>query len=463
MDKLKIHLKKKKICIPQVVDLFSGCGGLSYGFQLEGFKIHSGVEIDQQACSTASYNLHWKNDEDKEHLNKDITQVNASHLGISGGKRVVTIGGPPCQAYSRIGRPKLRSLGKHRYGLNDDRAFLYREFIRLAVEVNSCAIVMENVPESVNFLGMNIPQNVCEKLEDHGYHAIWTILNSADFGVPQTRERVFVIAQKKKYGEIKYMPVPTHRGNVETYSNVPDLNKFKHIINFRAPLEPTDDLPGWITTAEALSDLPALFPNAVAPYKVNRMNTRMPYQSPPLNDYQKGMRKQSNNRFRDSVDGNCFRRTLRDFRIFERMKPGDDYRHAHKIAIQLFKDACKYHKVSVNDKKAYESLKKEFVPPYDTSKFHSKWKRLDGERPSHTLVAHLGTDTYSHIHPWEPRGISVREAARLQAFPDNFIFNVPMGSAFRQIGNAVPPKLSQAIAKAMINNLQHTCKEFNVL
>ena len=96
----------------------------------------------------------------------------------------------------------------------------------------------------------------------------------------------------------------------------------------------------------------------------------------------------------------------------------------------------------------YEKLYKKTVPVYDTDKFEGKWKRLDGSRPSHTLVAHLSKDTYSHIHPWEPRGISVREAARIQSFPDDFLFNCSMGEAYRQIGNAVPPLLAYGIAKA---------------
>ena len=89
------------------------------------------------------------------------------------------------------------------------------------------------------------------------------------------------------------------------------------------------------------------------------------------------------------------------------------------------------------------------MPPYSREKFLSKWKKLDRNKPSHTLVAHLSVDTYSHIHPWEPRGISVREAARLQSFPDDFIFPCSMGDAFKQIGNSVPPLMAEKIGKAI--------------
>lgn len=445
--------QKKMLHLPQVVDLFSGCGGLSYGFYMEGFDTFSGVEIDQQACQTISYNLHWKNGVDKEHINKDISDVAVEDLELLAKTPVITIGGPPCQAYSRIGRPKLKSLGEDRYGLNDKRAFLYTEFIRLALEVDSQAIVMENVPESVDFLGMNIPQIVCNSLERNGYNAIWTILNSADFGVPQTRERVFVIAIKKDFGKIEYLPEPTNRSPERRSEYKHRYQKFMQIENFRVPIFPEEELPEWIDVKNALSDLPALFLDTKTPYTFNKMQTKMPYQSPPLNDYQRKMRRMANNQYKDNVDGNSFRNTARDFRIFERMKPGDDYSRAHEIAMELFREACEFHKVNVNNADAYEKLKKKYVPPYDTTKFLSKWKKLDPDKPSHTLVAHLGTDTYSHIHPWEPRGISVREAARLQSFPDDFVFNVPMGAAFTQIGNAVPPLLSNAVAKSVLKNL----------
>lgn len=212
-------------------------------------------------------------------------------------------------------------------------------------------------------------------------------------------------------------------------------------------------MPEWINVREALSDLPALFLDANFPYSVNKMTTKMPYQSPPVNDYQKKMRYKHVNQYTENVEGNSFRKTVRDFRIFERMQPGDNYKKAHEIALLIFKEACEFNNISINDKEAYDKLKKEYVPPYDTTKFLSKWKRLNPDKQSHTLVAHLGTDTYSHIHPWEPRGISVREAARLQSFPDEFVFNVPMGAAFTQIGNAVPPLLAQGVAKVILKNL----------
>ena len=441
---------------PYIVDLFSGCGGLAYGFLMEGLKISSGLELDANAWKTASYNLHWKFGSTENHKNNDIKEITADELIQNPNKPVITIGGPPCQAYSIAGRAKLQSLGKDRFGLNDDRAFLYKEFLRLSLDLDSEAIVMENVPESVDFLGMNIPQIVCDELEKNGYNATWTILNSADYGVPQTRRRVFVMAIKKEYGDIIFLPEPTH-SNLFEYSEEQQLaryQKFTKMKNFSLPKVGSLILPTWVTVKEALSDLPVLFPTSCSKFPKIKMETKYPYKSPPLNDFQREMRTTKDNSILHTIDANSFRRTTRDFKIFEKMNYGDNYLDAHKTALELFNDACIANNINkINNPIEFEELKKEYVPPYDTTKFHTKWRKLDPKIPSHTLVAHLGTDTYSHINPFEPRGISVREAARLQSFPDDFVFNVPMGSAFTQIGNAVPPLLSKAVAKAIVKNL----------
>lgn len=443
---------------PEIIDLFSGCGGLSYGFLEAGFNIASGMEMDKSASVTASYNLHWKQGRDREHFCMDITKNSASVFSDYIQGDVIVIGGPPCQAYSRLGKAKLKSLGEDRSPKNDARGSLYEDFLRYVLDLNAVGVVMENVPESVNYNGVNVPQAVCEILEKNGYEAIWTILNAADYGVPQVRERVFVMAVKKENGRVIQLPNPTHKRYNDTLKTQNDLRlkTFSTFDNFRLPnkVDEKVNLPYWVTVGEALSDLPVLFPNSESPYVLYKPNIKLEYSSSPKNEYQLMMRK-SRKCVLESVSGHGFRKTARDFGIFEKMKYGDDYRDAVLIAEKLFKEACRKYKVTeTSDPVLYKKLKKQIIPPYDTSKFYSKWKRLDAYKPSHTLVAHLSTDTYSHIHPWEPRGISVREAARLQSFPDDFLFSCPMGEAFRQIGNAVPPLLSKAIAESLIKTLE---------
>ena len=186
------------MALPEVIDLFSGCGGLALGFQKSGFRITHGIELIPSATKTAAYNLDWRFGKKSKHICGDITKLDSSIFKNSIGKNgCIVIGGPPCQAYSRVGKGKLRSLGEEIINTKDARGYLYQDFLRFALELDAKAVVMENVPESTNFGGENIPNKICRILEKSGYNAIWTILNSADYGVPQIRERVFVIALKK--------------------------------------------------------------------------------------------------------------------------------------------------------------------------------------------------------------------------------------------------------------------------
>ncbi|KMJ57335.1 modification methylase [Bacillus sp. LL01] len=437
--------------LPVIIDLFSGCGGLGFGFKSAGFEIAHGMDIWDSASRTASFNLYSAFGEEGKHDCGDITQLNPEVFSTSiGEKGCIVIGGPPCQAYSQIGKAKLRSLGGAH--TSDSRGYLFKDFIRIGLELDARAIVMENVPEAVNYGGLNVPQFVCDTLEEKGYHAKWTILNAADYGVPQVRERVFVIAVKKSEADGIVLPFPTHKSPDNRLT--PGQSRFKNFEqfpNFIYPNETSCDLPKWVTVEDALSDLPSLFPSYKSKYVLYEPLNYKPYETEIQNDYQQLMRTWNGYELKN-VTNLGFRKTIRDFPIFDRMKPGDDYRAASIIAERLLEEACRALAINSNsDSEAYEKLRKSIVPPYDREKFFSKWKKLDPLKPSHTLVAHLSVDTYSHLHPCEPRGISVREAARLQSFPDAFKFQCPMSDAFKQIGNAVPPLLSKAIAEALSN------------
>lgn len=447
-----MKLLKINDSLPVVIDLFSGCGGLAFGFRSAGFRIGGGIDIDEVATATASYNLSWRFGEEGCHFSRDITQIEASLFHrVTGGKNgVIVIGGPPCQAYSLIGKGKLNSLGKERNYLNDSRGRLYLDFLRIALELDARAIVMENVPEAMNYGNQNIPEEVCRILEDNGYNAKWSILNAADYGVPQLRERMFVIAIRKTEGFEPVFPAPSHRspdGKLGIYQQ--RINSLLSNKYFVPPLEPDRNALPWVTVAEALSDLPVLFPTSSSKYRLYEPNVMLNYVSEPKNDYQLLMRTWTGQKL-SRVTGHGFRRTPRDYPIFERMKPDDNYVVASEIAEKLFLEACEKEGITIDKQpERYYALRKKMVPPYNREKFRDKWKRLNPDKPSHTLVAHLSVDTYSHIHPWEPRGISVREAARLQSFPDDFLFQCSMGDAFKQIGNAVPPLLSYAIAQQL--------------
>ena len=255
----------------------------------------------------------------------------------------------------------------------------------------------------------------------------------------------------KKDENLKYsLPIATHRSKANT-KTINEL-RFKNMIqynNFRIPNKKISGWRRWVTVGEAIGDLPRLFRDSKSKYNLYKLNVELDYYSEPQNKYQKIMRKWYGNDL-NGVTGNAFRNTKRDFRIFEEMKEGDNYYNASLIADRIFYEAIKFEGINKESNALrYNQLYKEIVPPYNRENFIGKWKKLKMDEPSHTLVAHLSQDTYSHIHPFEPRGISVREAARLQSFPDDFFFQCSMGEAFRQIGNAVPPLLAKGVADSI--------------
>lgn len=440
--------------LPKVIDLFSGCGGLTLGFEKAGFDIVAGIELMPEACQTISYNIDFRYGREQTHLCGDITAVDAEVFkNRFGNEGCIVIGGPPCQAYSIAGRAKLRSLGESRVNTKDARGFLYQDFLRFVFDLDAKAAVMENVPDSTNYGGKNIPEVVCKSLEKHGYDAFWTILNAADYGVPQIRERVFVFAVKKDLNKKIQLPIPSHKCEDDYQTaNQKRLDYYTKNKHFKTPNISENALNPWTTVGEAISDLPVLFPNTSSKYRLVKLNEEQNYRCDSRNPYQELMRTWYGSECPSST-ANAFRNYKRFFPIFARMKQGDDYTAACRIADELFEkeaDIYGFHPGTVE----YEKLKKKMVPVYDRSQFIKKWVRLSEDKPSHTLTAHLSQDTYSHIHPTEPRGISVREAARIQSFPDDFFFDCSMGDAFRQIGNAVPPLLAYAIAKCIYNTFQ---------
>ena len=435
---------------PKIIDLFSGCGGLALGFEKAGFEIAAGIELMQPACDTISYNLSWRYGKKENHICGDITQLEPDIFKNSfGDEGCIVIGGPPCQAYSMAGRGKLRSLGEERVNTNDSRGYLFKDFLRFIYGLDARAVVMENVPEATDFGGINVPELVCEQLINHGYKAHWTVLNSADYGVPQIRNRIFLFAIKENEGIDFSLPEPTNR-NINEDIYVKSFKKFENYKHYRKP-NYRDNLPKWVTVGDAFSDLPSLFKTKDSAFPKNDISKQILYKSAPVNNYQKLMRSWYGNESA-SVTGNVFRKTARDFPIFEKMKQGDDYIAASEIADELFRKEAVARNLDFTSHEYFE-LHKKMVPPYNREKFSGKWKRLSCDLPSHTVVAHLCKDTYGYIHPWEPRGITVREAARLQSFPDDFLFNCTIGDAYKQIGNAVPPLLAYGVAKVVYEQL----------
>jgi len=158
-----------------------------------------------------------------------------------------------------------------------------------------------------------------------------------------------------------------------------------------------------------------------------------------------------------SLNDHVIRYLPRDYALFAVLEPGDEYPEAYQRAQELFATALARLKDQAPNPgtKAWQELRAAIVPPYDDAKFPNKWRKMEPDQPARTLLAHLGKDGYSHIHydSTQARTISVREAARLQSFPDGFMFSGTMNPAFRQIGNAVPPLLAKTIATSMKNTI----------
>lgn len=200
---------------PRILDLFAGCGGLSLGFQAAGFEIAAAVENDPLAA--ASHGLNFHGGEAKHSVPRDITMLKPSQLvreldlGRTAEAFDVIIGGPPCQAFARVGRSKLREIDAHPEAFKHDPwVKLYAPYLSYVKACRPLAILMENVPDVLNHGGHNIPEEVCEVLRENGYVCAYTLLNAAFYGVPQMRERMFLIGYHEDVADAVSFPEPTH-------------------------------------------------------------------------------------------------------------------------------------------------------------------------------------------------------------------------------------------------------------
>ena len=465
---------------PRVLDLFSGCGGLSLGFSAAGFEITAAIENNPTAA--ASYGANFTADDPQHAVHRDITSttpgqlVRALKLGKMAEAFDIVIGGPPCQAFARVGRSKLREIEAHPEAFRHDaRATLYTPYLRYVKSCRPLAILMENVPDVMNFGGHNVPEEVCEVLEDLGYVCAYTLLNAAFYGVPQTRERMFLIAYRREIALSVSFPKPTHwvdlppgyegsrRVALKVLSNG---DKLAAAHNYMDSPKATSTLPPAVTAAEAIADLPeidarALMRTGVLKRGARRFDRFMPYdESRPVSEYARSMKSWPGLEAEDGVYDHVIRYLPRDYPLFARMREGDQYPEAHRLALKMLDEKlAKLARNGVCIKPAsveYEELKGSIVPPYDASKFPNKWRKIARDQPVRTVMAHLSKDGYSHIHydNAQARTISVREAARLQSFPDGFVFAGAMNQAFRQIGNAVPPLMAQAIAAEIMKTIR---------
>lgn len=351
-----------------IIDLFAGAGGLSYGFsKLPQFKILAANEIEKD-ISTA-YQL---NHPDVEMLNCDIRNLTSEVLRqvLKGREVDVIVGGPPCQSYSTLGKRKM-----------DDRANLFMQYKRVLEILRPKAFIFENVVGILSMDKGKLFAQMKSEFEDIDYTLQYKVLDAVNYGVPQHRERVILVGFKGINNFI--YPAPTHG----------------------------DGLKPYVTLKDALGDLPVL--------KSGEKNTR--YITGTTNEFLEFVRKNAG----DSVEEHCA------------PKNGE---HLIKI-MQTLKDGQ-----SKND------LPEDIRPK---SGYGNTYAKLWWDRPSTTITRNFACPSSSRcIHPRDSRAMSIREGARLQSFPDDYKFYGSDGMKRLEIGNAVPPLLSVAVAKQMLAALQ---------
>jgi len=373
-----------------LVDLFAAPGGMSLGFEMAGYNCRAAIDHYRDGCDTLSYNF-----PSAAVINEDIRKVTGKRIldetGLSRGEVDVITGGPPCQGFSNVGRVKIASLvrkGIWKLGnceprlIDDPRNLLYREFARIVVELAPKFFVMENVSGMVSYKDGKIISEIEKELISAGYVVDHKILDAVNFGVPQHRRRVFFLGNK--------LGIP---------------NSFpKDCNNSNDRESPKEFVDVW----GSIGDLPSLGQGDGV--------EEMEYDKSAFHPYQEWARAGSPKVFNHVARPHG----QRDLVTFGHMQPGG-----------------KWKDLPGRIKESYG---------YRDDIFNDKFKRLRKDRPAWTVTAHLCKDGYVYIHPTQSRTITVREAARLQSFPDKFVFKGSRSSQFKQVGNAVPPLLAKMIA-----------------
>lgn len=400
------------------LDLFAGAGGLTEGFIRIGFDMIAHIEKECAASLTLKTRLayHYLKEMNKlnlyyDYLEKKISrdtlygyipqeilesvineEINDSSIEdifskidfiLKNRKVDIVIGGPPCQAYSLVGRAVIGDKIK-----KDHRNYLYKQYLKFLEKYSPSFFLFENVRGMLSArdeLGNLIFNNIISEMDNLGYKVDYRLFDSKDFGVPQSRKRVIILGWKKN-------------------------------INFSFPK--FEKIENGITLNELFLDLPKLKPGE------------------KLDFIKLENRKNSN--------------SLKKLSIFDENS---------KIVTQHIvrpnkKEDLEIYKIVLAEKKKgksvkYTDLPKNLITHKNLSSFLDRFKALDGEGISHTMLAHISKDGHYYIHPdiSQNRSISVREAARIQTFPDNYYFEDSRTAAFTQIGNAVPPLMAEIIAR----------------
>lgn len=386
--------KKKSIKKgPQIIDLFCGAGGASQGFSKAGFNVRFANDIDIKATDT--YYLNHPELTFNEVYTGNIRDLSNGKLKELVNEKIeLLIGGPPCQGWSNIGKNgKNGKSGK--CFLEDDRNILYVEFVRQLDNLKPNFFVMENVPGLLAAKKGKYAKIIQEDFLEHGYDSEIIVLNAKDYEIPQNRKRIFFIGVKAN----KRKRVGSNRDLLTAIINTIEEKATMNMKTFK----------------EAMVGLPQLGPGDGDNVMWLNYNKIHMTDTPP--DSKK-----------NHLIFNHFSRkhNPRDLKIFNLLSEGEHYHDLSK-----------------------RTTNKDLLP-YSSKSFYTKFRKINGNKPCFTIISHLSKDANSYIHPDDNRGITVREAAIIQSFPDDFIFLGKGFKQFIQVGNAVPPRLAEIIGEAIM-------------
>ncbi len=382
------------------VDLFAGAGGLSCGLKQSGFSPILANELVPQYAVT--YQI---NHQDTQMIVGDVRQVCEINikklLGAKEGEIDLVAGGPPCQGFS-INAP-IRTL-------DDERNHLFKDFLRVVAALKPKAVLIENVPGIISLGKGTVVKQIYAELEAMGYKVGHRILFAGHYGVPQMRFRTVFIAIKKYKGEISF-PEPKFSAKA-----VANFTGAKELCISIPPLF-YQDLKPQVTVWDALSDLPKIENNqTVSPEK---------YELKPQNDYQKYLRKDC----KKLTSHYCARIAEVNLERLKHIQQGGSWRD---IPHDLLPEGLKRARRSDHTK---------------------RYGRLHPDALCSTVLTKCDPHWGSFFHPTQDRVISVREAARIQSFPDTYLFSGSITQQYEQVGNAVPPLLGKAIGDEIMKML----------
>jgi DNA (cytosine-5)-methyltransferase 1 len=371
------------------LDLFSGCGGFSLGVHRAGWQVKASVDFDPKAVDV--YTANFANSDYA--LCRDLTKYSPADLERETGLRQVDmiIGGPPCQGFSQVRQRDGANNGGRL--IDDPRRRLYQQYFEYVDHFKPMLFVMENVLGIRSADGGRYYQAVHTTAREHGYRVIGTVINAWEFGVPQKRRRQFIIGTRINLP--KYF-------RPQTITSMVESRDFK--------------------LGHAIGDLPRMSAGTGSEVAEYDLALRQKQLADPLAAW--FLRNIAEISKAKKLTAHVARpHSERDLRDFEKIGEGENAKHVLERGVEL-----------------------EF--PYDRSTFHDRYTRQSRHDYCSTIVAHLSRDGLMFIHPTQLRSLTVREAARIQTFPDWFQFPVSRTHQYRVIGNAVPPLVGWAVGNA---------------